>query len=155
MSQKTLDKIESAKQILTDKGILFRELPNGQLQVDGVNFWATKEKWFDPRKDVHGVGINSFVKHITGDVKPSRQIVEVSSRDELQDDRKNVMSVYVEVVKPFSYYDTHQIGEQFSVSLSHLQDLIEKGYVKIIVNNNGENLPYDTKYTDDLFSEDF
>jgi hypothetical protein len=64
MTQKTLDKIESAKQILTDRGIIFRELPNGQLQVDGVNFWATKEKWFDPRNDVRGVGINSFVKYL-------------------------------------------------------------------------------------------
>lgn len=65
MSEKTLTKIESAKETLTSRGIVFRELPNGQLQVDGINFWATKEKWYDPRNDVRGVGMNSFIKYLS------------------------------------------------------------------------------------------
>jgi hypothetical protein len=64
MNAKNIKKLEAAKKVMYERNIIFRELPNGQLQVDKVNFWATSEKWFDPNTDTKGVGINSFIKHL-------------------------------------------------------------------------------------------
>lgn len=64
MNLKNQNKLNHAKKILTDRGIVFIELNNGQLQVDKVNFWATTEKWYDPIRNIKGVGINSFINHL-------------------------------------------------------------------------------------------
>lgn len=64
MNPKNIEKIELAKKVFSERGIVFRELVNGQLQVDRANFWATSEKWFDPNTDTRGKGINSFIKYL-------------------------------------------------------------------------------------------
>lgn len=64
MNEKSLKKVNFAKDILNEKGIIFRELANGQLKVDTVNFWATTEKWHDSKANVKGQGINSFIKYL-------------------------------------------------------------------------------------------
>lgn len=64
MNENNLKKLEFAKKNLKNLGVIFRELPNGQLQVDSVNFWATTEKWYDTKRQIRGQGINSFVKHL-------------------------------------------------------------------------------------------
>lgn len=64
MNEKNLLKVESAKQVFTEKGIIFRELVNGHLKVDTANFWATSEKWHDTKTDTRGQGINSFIKFL-------------------------------------------------------------------------------------------
>lgn len=64
MNEKNLNKLELAKKAFVERSIIFRELANGQLQVDTANFWATSEKWFDPSSDTRGKGINSFIKYL-------------------------------------------------------------------------------------------
>lgn len=64
MNEKNIEKVELAKKSFSERNIIFRELANGQLQVDTANFWATSEKWFDPNTDTRGKGINSFIKHL-------------------------------------------------------------------------------------------
>ncbi len=56
--------LETAKDTLESLGVFYRELPNGQIQVDGVNYWSTKEKWYNPRTSERGIGFNSFLKHL-------------------------------------------------------------------------------------------
>ena len=57
-------KLDKAKKFLDSKGIMYYEFKNGQLQVDQINYWATTEKWYDPIRNVKGVGMNSFIKHL-------------------------------------------------------------------------------------------
>lgn len=64
MNEKNLAKLEQAKQAFNERNIIFRELANGQLQIDKANFWSTSEKWYDPGTDTRGSGINSFIKHL-------------------------------------------------------------------------------------------
>lgn len=64
MSQKSLDKLNFAKKILGKRNVIYRELKNGQLQIDTVNFWATTEKWYDTKSGVRGQGINSLIKYL-------------------------------------------------------------------------------------------
>ena len=64
MKIEKLMKLESVKEIFDKNGIAYVELKNGQLQVDKINFWATTEKWYDPIRNVKGVGLNSFIKHL-------------------------------------------------------------------------------------------
>lgn len=64
MNEKSLIKVNFAKSVLNDKGIIFRELVNGQLKIDTVNFWATTEKWHDTKSGTKGQGINSFIRFL-------------------------------------------------------------------------------------------
>lgn len=64
MKEETLNRVTSAKSYLKEMGIFFRELNNGQLQVDGINFWATTEKWYDPKDNEKGIGMNSFLNYL-------------------------------------------------------------------------------------------
>lgn len=64
MKAKNEMKLDNAKRFLEDKGIMFLELKNGQLQVDRINFWATTDKWYDPIRNIKGIGMNSFIKHL-------------------------------------------------------------------------------------------
>lgn len=52
--------------------------------------------------------------------------------------------VWVEVLKPFGCcVEDHPIGEVMQVDIAHVNDLVKEGYVKIVVNNMGENNPVD------------
>lgn len=53
------------------------------------------------------------------------------------------MDMLVEVLNEFGYHDTHKPGEKIRVKLKHLNHLIKEGYVKIVINNIGNNLDYD------------
>lgn len=53
------------------------------------------------------------------------------------------MTLWVNVIKPFGYYDWHEIGDKFRMPLRDVTDCAHKGYVEIIVNNVGNNSPYD------------
>lgn len=64
MNEKNMAKLESAKKAFSDRDIIFRELANGQLQIDSANYWATSEKWYDPQTNTRGKGINSFIKFL-------------------------------------------------------------------------------------------
>lgn len=64
MNVKNQMKLDKAKKFLDSKGIMYYEFKNGQLQVDQINYWATTEKWYDPIRNVKGVGMNSFIKHL-------------------------------------------------------------------------------------------
>jgi hypothetical protein len=64
MNDKNVQKVEFAKKVFSENGIIFRELANGQLQIDTANFWSTSEKWFDPNTGIKGKGINGFIKYL-------------------------------------------------------------------------------------------
>lgn len=67
MNDKNEAKLQSVKQFLTDNGIHFIEYPNGQLNADKVNLWATNERWerwYDAQTGKQGMGVNSFVAHL-------------------------------------------------------------------------------------------
>ena len=57
-------KLEEAKNTLDKSGYEYRELPNGQLQVNGINFWATSEKFHDPKSNYKGDGLRSFISYL-------------------------------------------------------------------------------------------
>lgn len=57
-------KLKIAKKALNEKNIYFVEFPNGQLQVDGVNYWSTKEKFYDPKTNYKDNGLNKFLNYI-------------------------------------------------------------------------------------------
>ena len=65
LNEKNSEKLNKVKGILDQRGIIYDEYANGQLQVDGVNYWCTSQKWYDPKNGDKGVGINSFIKYIS------------------------------------------------------------------------------------------
>ena len=56
--------LDTAKKRLDQMGVFYRELMNGQLQVDTVNYWATSEKWHDAAAGKSGKGFNGFIAHL-------------------------------------------------------------------------------------------
>lgn len=64
INQKNLDKLNFVKEILDKRDVIYRELKNGQLQIDTVNLWATTEKWYDTKSGAKGQGINSLIKYL-------------------------------------------------------------------------------------------
>lgn len=66
MSDKKAGKVEKVKAYFDGKGLFYDEKGNGQLVFDGrFNLWSTTEKWHDSLTNMTGVGINSFLKHLT------------------------------------------------------------------------------------------
>jgi len=65
LNDKNVSKLDKVKDILDKRDIIYDEYANGQLQVDGVNFWCTSQKWYDPKNGEKGVGMNSFIKYIS------------------------------------------------------------------------------------------
>lgn len=63
-NQNKIDRINYVKQSLDKHGIVYQERMNGHLVLDGMNFWATTEKWYDPFANIKGKGINSFLSHL-------------------------------------------------------------------------------------------
>jgi hypothetical protein len=51
--------------------------------------------------------------------------------------------VWIKVKKRFGYWADHKKGETFQMPIRHVQEIVEKGYIDICVNNRGDNLPYD------------
>lgn len=64
MNDKSILKVNKVKKFLYQKGIFYTELTNGQLQIDGINLWATSEKYYDPKTGIKGKGINSFIEYL-------------------------------------------------------------------------------------------
>ena len=50
---------------LNELGIFYEESKNDCITVDRVSIWMKKEKWYDPIKDIKGIGINSYLKYIS------------------------------------------------------------------------------------------
>lgn len=65
MNENKAARVSEVKQWLLGNGLFVRELPGGQLQVDGVNLWATTGRWHDPRTGQSGHGENSFLEYVT------------------------------------------------------------------------------------------
>lgn len=53
------------------------------------------------------------------------------------------MKLWVRVLSEIGYYDIHPVGETFKMPLRDVNNLVKDGYIEIIVNNKGNNLPYD------------
>lgn len=53
-----------AKKMLSDRLHLIEEKASGHLRVNGCDFWATTGKWYDPKKQIKGNGLRSFIQHI-------------------------------------------------------------------------------------------
>jgi hypothetical protein len=59
------------------------------------------------------------------------------------------MHLMIKVLKPFGFYiEEHKVGEEFSVPLGSVEELIKDGLATIVVNNMGNNVPYDEEYTE-------
>lgn len=58
------DLIDNVKEYLNNRDVFFVEKANGHLVIEGVNYWATKDKWHSPKESLSGVGINSLLKHL-------------------------------------------------------------------------------------------
>lgn len=54
-------------------------------------------------------------------------------------------TILIKVIKPFTYYDEHNIGEIFHIEIKDLSELIKYGYVEVVINENGYNTT-DTEY---------
>jgi hypothetical protein len=62
-------------------------------------------------------------------------------------------SLRVRVIKEgFGYWDEHHVGEEFNMPIRHITECIQKGYIEIVFNNMGNNLPYDEPVTS-MFDE--
>jgi hypothetical protein len=62
-------KLEKSKEALKENGFYFTEFANGQLQIDGINFWATKEKYYNTKTGEKGHGLNNFISYLFQNVK--------------------------------------------------------------------------------------
>lgn len=51
--------------------------------------------------------------------------------------------IWVRTLKQLGYYDDHGVGETINIPIKQADELIKKGYAEIVVNNQGNNLPYD------------
>ncbi len=56
---------EEAKELLDKNGIDYREDVNDQFVVGTASIWFRREKWYDTRTSVRGVGIQSFIDYLT------------------------------------------------------------------------------------------
>lgn len=50
---------------LDELNIFYVESKNDCITVDRTSIWLKKEKWYDPIQNVKGIGINSYLNHIT------------------------------------------------------------------------------------------
>lgn len=57
-------KLEEAKNALDKSGYEYRELPNGHLQVNRINYWATSEKFHDPDTGYRNDGLRAFIAYL-------------------------------------------------------------------------------------------
>lgn len=60
-----MDKKDKLIAKLNELGIFYEESKNDCITVDRVSIWMKKEKWYDPIKDIKGIGINSYLKYIS------------------------------------------------------------------------------------------
>lgn len=60
-----MDKKKQFTDKLDELGIFYTESGNDCITVDRVSIWMKKEKWYDPIEKVKGIGMNSYLKHIT------------------------------------------------------------------------------------------
>lgn len=64
MNQKKNDKLNNAKKIFDYMQINYYEYENGHLNIGGVDYWATSEKWYDNAKSLRGKGLDAFIQHL-------------------------------------------------------------------------------------------
>jgi hypothetical protein len=61
--------------------------------------------------------------------------------------------LWVKTLKQLGYYDDHEVGEEINIPIKQADELIKKGYVEILVNNQGNNLPYNETENEVEFAE--
>lgn len=66
--------IEIARRRFIDYDFPFIELKNGQFQIEGVNFWATTQKWYDPYTGRKGRGIASFIAYVSAVIEKQSKV---------------------------------------------------------------------------------
>ena len=85
MNREGINKTLRAKSIIEQSGYIVKEFPNGQLQVDTVNFWATSEKWYDTARNIKGQGIISYLTYLDSlkseVITKSKEHKQVSNQD--------------------------------------------------------------------------
>lgn len=82
LSAKNQAKVDKMKEVLNNKGIIFEEKANGQLNIDKISFWATTDKWYDPATGNKGLGINSLLMYIEAKNKPSFDVCKDEDNEE-------------------------------------------------------------------------
>ena len=50
---------------LIEMELVYSEHVNNEIKVDKASIWMTKEKWYDAETGEKGVGVNSFINHIS------------------------------------------------------------------------------------------
>lgn len=50
---------------LIEMELVYSEHANNEIRVDKASIWMTKEKWYDAETGEKGVGVNSFISHIS------------------------------------------------------------------------------------------
>ena len=61
--KKTADIIKK----LEDRNHYVEQFKNGQIKVNGWDFWCTSEKFWNGQKGIKGQGLHNFLKHIEDD----------------------------------------------------------------------------------------
>ena len=64
MNGKNELKLLNVKKEFDKRNIIYNELKNGQLQIDGINYWSTSGKFYNPKNGFKGNGMNSFLKYL-------------------------------------------------------------------------------------------
>jgi hypothetical protein len=64
IKKKKENKVKITISIFKKEGLYYTQYPNGQIQIDKINYWATTEKWYDNVTGKSGVGINSFLRQL-------------------------------------------------------------------------------------------
>ena len=107
LSAQNQAKVDKVKEILNQKGIYFEEKANGQINADKVSYWATTEKWYDPKTGEKGVGLNSFLMKLG-----------ISSNSITKE-----LPKYDFIVKEVDSLDRRELFEL----MKHIQELLFKG----------------------------
>ena len=50
---------------LIEMELVYSEHANNEIKVDKVSIWMAKEKWYDAETGEKGMGVNSFISHIS------------------------------------------------------------------------------------------
>ncbi len=60
-------KVQTAIEMLKSRLHLVEVKENGHLRVAGCDFWATTEKYYNPKTGEKGVGLRKFINMIEGE----------------------------------------------------------------------------------------
>lgn len=64
MIDKKENKTNNIIKILQDRLHYVEQMANGQIKVNGVDFWCTTEKFWDAKAKVKGRGLKNFIEYL-------------------------------------------------------------------------------------------